>query len=200
MPEFLFAPAFALGGVATSWLELAGVVLSLAMIACNIREIHWGWPLAMAASGLYILVFWQGQLYGQAVLQVVFIVAAAWGWWQWLRGARADGSALRVARLGPRGMAWSLAACAVLWPAVAWFLDRHTDSPVPGWDAFPTALSLVAQVLLARKYLENWAGWVVVNVASVALFAHQGLWATAGLYLVFIVLSVAGWRAWARRL
>jgi len=180
--------------------EVVASLLGLAMVGCNLRVHPAGWPLAIASALIYGFVFWEGRLYGQAALQLLFIGVSAWGWWQWLRGARADGSALRVARLGPRGMAWSLAACAVLWPAVAWFLDRRTDSPVPVWDAFPTALSLVAQVLLARKYLENWAGWVVVNVASVALFAHQGLWATAGLYLVFIVLSVAGWRAWARRL
>ncbi|MFD0666443.1 nicotinamide riboside transporter PnuC [Ramlibacter sp. MAHUQ-53] len=197
MPEFLFAEAFVLGGSPTTWLEIAAVAISLLMVWCNIREIHWGWPLAMVASGLYFAIFWRSLLYGEAGLQVVFIVVAAWGWRQWLRGGAGE---LHVTRLSPRGRALALAACAALWPLTALFLDRLTDSDVPWWDAFPTALSLVAQYLLGRKILENWTGWAVVNLASVALFLHKGLWLTVALYTVFIVLSVAGWRAWRRQL
>jgi nicotinamide mononucleotide transporter len=87
----------------------------------------------------------------------------------------------------------------VLWPATGLFLLEFTDSDVPWWDAFPTAVSLVGQYLLGRKYVENWAVWIVVNAVSVGLFAFKGLWLTAGLYVVFIVLSVAGWRAWNAR-
>ncbi len=196
MPEALFSEAFALWGSPITWVELVAVVISVAMVGCNIREIHWGWPLAVIASGLYAALFWRSRLYGSASLQVFFIVMALWGWWQWLRGARADGSALRVERLPVRGRAWAIGASLAAWPAMALFLDRFTDAQVPWLDALPTALSLVSQVLLARKYLENWVGWFVVNLASVILFVNQGLWLTAALYLVFLVLSVAGWRAW----
>lgn len=197
MPDILFVEAFVLGGTPTTWLEIAAVAISLLMVRCNIREIHWGWPLAILASALYWAIFWRSGLYGEAWLQVVFIVVAGWGWRQWLRGGP---SALHVARLSRRGQALTLAACGVLWPLTALFLDRFTDSDVPWGDGFATALSLVAQYLLGRKYLENWTGWIVVNVASVGLFLHKGLWLTVGLYAVFIVLSVAGWRAWRGQL
>jgi len=186
--------------VASSALELFAVILALAMVGCNIREIHWAWPLAIASSAMYFFIFWDSKLYGDAVLQVFFAVVALWGWFQWLRGRRPDGSALRVARLSRRGLALTVLAAGVLWPATGWFLKTYTDTDVPWWDAFPTAVSLVGQFLLARKYLENWAVWIVVNVVSVGLFAYKGLWLTLGLYLVFIALSVVGWRAWARRL
>jgi nicotinamide mononucleotide transporter len=200
MPEFLFAEAFTLWGSPATWLELVAVVLALAMVGCNIREIHWGWPLAAASSILYFALFWRNKLYGDASLQVFFAVVAVWGWFQWLRGKRPDGSALHVAKLAPRGVAAVLLACALLWPATGWFLDRYTDTDVPWWDAFPTAVSLVGQVLLGRKYIENWLVWIAVNVVAVGLFAYKGLWLTVGLYTVFIVLSVVGWRAWAKRL
>lgn len=200
MPEALFAPAFALWGSPVTWLELAAVVLSLVMVWCNIREIHWAWPLAIVASLMYWAIFWRNRLYGEASLQVFFVVVAAWGWWQWLRGSRADGSALHVARLSARGR-WAVVALTLLaWPLTALFLDHYTDSDVPWWDAFPTALSVIAQFLLGRKYIENWAGWALVNVVSVGVFIIKGLWLTMGLYLVFAVLSVAGWRAWQRQL
>jgi nicotinamide mononucleotide transporter len=200
MPDTLFAAAFTLWGSPVTWLELVAVVLSLAMVGCNIREIHWGWPLAIASSLLYFALFWRSKLYGDASLQIFFAVVAFWGWFQWLRGRRPDGSALRVARLTARGQAAAIGACALLWPATGWFLHTYTDSDVPWWDAFPTAVSLVGQFLLGRKYIENWLVWIVVNVVSVGLFVHKALWLTAGLYIVFIVLSVVGWRAWRMRL
>jgi nicotinamide mononucleotide transporter len=94
----------------------------------------------------------------------------------------------------------SLLAGAALWPLVAWFLIAFTDSKVPWWDAFPTAASLVGQYLLGRKFIENWAVWLVVDVVGVGLFAYKGLWLTVGLYAVFVALCVAGWREWAHRL
>jgi nicotinamide mononucleotide transporter len=198
--ELLFAEAFTLWGSPTTWLEIAAVAIALAMVGCNIREIHWGWPLAIASSVMYFALFWRSKLYGDAVLQVFFAVVALWGWYQWLRGHRADGSSLHVTKLSRRGLAWTVAACALLWPATGWFLLRFTDTDVPWWDAFPTAVSLVGQFLLGRKFIENWAVWIVVNVVSVGLFAYKSLWLTVGLYTVFIALSVVGWRAWQRKL
>jgi nicotinamide mononucleotide transporter len=181
-------------------LELTAVVIALAMVLCNIREIHWGWPLAIASSLMYVVIFGRAKLYGDAALQVFFAVVALWGWFQWLRGHRADGSALRVARLSRRGAALAVAAVALLWPLTGWFLKTQTDTDVPWWDAFPTAASVVGQFLLGRKFIENWIVWLVVNAVSVGLFAYKGLWLTVGLYAVFIALSVAGWREWRRRL
>jgi nicotinamide mononucleotide transporter len=198
--DLLFAEAFALWGSPTTWLEIAAVVIALAMVGCNIREIHWGWPLAIVSSLMYFALFWRSKLYGDASLQIFFVIVAFWGWYQWLRGHRADGSSLHVARLSRRGLALAVAACALLWPATGLFLKTFTDTDVPWWDAFPTAVSLVGQFLLGRKFIENWAVWIAVNVVSVGLFAYKALWLTVGLYGVFIALSVIGWRAWQRRL
>ncbi len=193
----LFASAFALWGAPVTWLEIVALVLSLAMVVFNIRVNPLGWPLAIAASLLYFALFWQSKLYGEAGLQVFFAVVALWGWWQWLRGTQADGGALRVRRLGARGRWVALAALALAWPATGLFLKTATDSDVPWWDAFPTAASVIGQWLLGRKYVENWPTWVLVNAVSVALFAYKGLWLTVILYALFIVMSFAGWRAWA---
>ena len=170
------------------------------MVGCNIREIHWGWPLAAISSVLYVTLFWQNKLYGDAALQVFFALVALWGWGQWLRGRRDDGGALTVSRLSRRGLLASLAAGALLWPATGWFLKTWTDTDVPWWDAFPTAVSVIGQILLGRKILENWAVWLLVNLVSVGLFAWKSLWLTAVLYALFAALSIVGWRAWRRRL
>jgi nicotinamide mononucleotide transporter len=193
-------PAVTLGSAATSWLELVAFVLALAMVLLNIRVHPTAWPLAIASSLLYLLLFWHHRLYGDAVLQIFFVGVAAWGWRQWLHGRRADGTGLRVAQLHVRAR-WQVAAVTlVAWPVLGLYLDRATDTDVPYWDAFPTAASVVGQWLLARKWIETWAVWVAVNIVSVGLFAYKGLWLTAVLYALFVMLSVVGWRAWQRQL
>lgn len=193
----LFASAFTLWGSPITWLEIVALVLSLAMVVFNIRVNPLGWPLAIVASLLYFLLFRQSRLYGEASLQLFFAAVSLWGWWQWLRGTQADGSALTVRRLDGRGRIAVMVALAVAWPATAWLLHSTTDSDVPWWDAFPTAGSVIGQWLLGRKYVENWPAWVVVNLASIGLFAYKGLWLTVLLYAVFVVMSFAGWRAWS---
>jgi nicotinamide mononucleotide transporter len=196
----LLASAFVLWGAPVTWLEVTAFVLAVAMVVCNIRVNVLGWPLAIASSLLYFLLFWKSRLYGDASLQIFFALVAGWGWWQWLRGTDASGAALKVRRLGPRGRWIALGALALAWPATGLFLRRYTDTDVPWWDAFPTAASVLGQWLLGRKYVENWPTWIVVNVVGVALFAYKGLWLTVVLYALFAAMAVVGWRAWRRLL
>ncbi|MFN3811618.1 MAG: nicotinamide riboside transporter PnuC [Roseateles asaccharophilus] len=196
----LFTPAFELLGSPITWTEILAFVLAVWMVICNMRVHALAWPLALISSLLYFLLFWDGKLYGEASLQLVFASLAVWGWWQWLRGRDAQGQKLRVRQMSTRAR-W-LALCAVLaaWPLLGLLLDHQTDSPVPYWDAFPTVASLLGQYLLGRKYQENWGVWVIVNAVSVSLFAYKGYWLTVLLYAVFIPMSIAGWRAWQRQL
>jgi nicotinamide mononucleotide transporter len=194
----LLATAFTAWGTPVTWLEVVAFALALAMVFLNMRVRPAAWPLAIVSSLLYGVLFRESRLYGEAALQLFFAAVGAWGWWQWLRGTQAGGAPLVVRALGARGRWLALGAWAVAWPALALFLARATDSDVPWWDAFPTAGSLLGQWLLGRKYVENWPTWVVVNVASVALFAYKGLVLTVLLYLLFVVLSFVGWRAWQR--
>ena len=194
----VLAPWFTLLGSPVTALELLAFVLSLWMVACNLRVNPWGWPLAMVASLLYALLFAGSKLYGEASLQLLFIAVAGWGWWQWLRGRAGDGQALQVGRMTPRQRWQALAATLLGWLLLGWLLRHATDSDVPFLDALPTAGSVTGQLLLARKRTENWAVWLAVNLVSVALFAVKGLWLTVLLYALFALLSVVGWRAWRR--
>lgn len=194
----LLAEAFTLWGSPTTWLEVAGFVLSVWMVGCNMRVNPLGWPLAIASSLLYALLFLHSRLYGEAGLQLVFVAVAGWGWWQWLRGHGADGTELKVHRLSPRQRVNALLLTLAAWPALALLLARYTNSDVPWLDALPTVASVTGQFLLGRKLIENWAVWLAVNLVSVVLFSAKALWLTVLLYAVFALLSIAGWRAWRR--
>lgn len=194
--EALLAPAFTAFGSPISWLELVAFVLAVWMVVCNMRVHLLAWPLALISSLMYFALFWDGKLYGEAVLQLLFAALALWGWWQWRFGRTRDGKALAVRRLGLPGLVKPALLTLTAWPLLGLFLARVTDSPLPYWDAFPTVTSLLGQWLLARKYEENWPLWIAVNAVSIVLFGLKGYWLTAILYAGFIPMSVVGWRAW----
>lgn len=202
----VFNNASVLWGANITWLEIVACAMALAMVGFNMQVRPIAWPLAIFSSLLYAALFWNSHLYGEGWLQVAFALMAVWGWRQWLRRGAVVDTAKRqpahrpVSALSRRGRWATFCALAIAWPATAWFLKTFTDSDVPWWDAFPTAASLIGQWLLGRKYIDNWCVWVVVNAVSVLLFAHKGLWLTALLYAMFLILSFAGWRAWWRLL
>jgi nicotinamide mononucleotide transporter len=194
----LLAPAFTAWGSPVTVLEIVAFVLALAMVAANMRVNPVAWPLAIASSLLYALLFADSRLYGEAGLQLFFIAIACWGWWQWLRGTGEGGAPLVVRHLSWRQRWLGAAATLAAWPLLALLLRHTTDSDVPWFDALPTVASVTGQILLGRKFVDNWLVWVGVNVVSVALFAHKGLWLTVLLYALFTVLALVGWRTWRR--
>jgi nicotinamide mononucleotide transporter len=181
-------------GFSTTPLELLGFVLSVATVVLTILRNHWGWFFAIVSSATYGVVFFDARLYGDAGLQGVFIAASVWGWWQWLRGA--EGKPLPVTRLSGTGWIGSLLGWAVGFVALSAFLKAYTDTDVPHMDGFLTAGSLLGQLLTAKKKIENWHTWIVVDILYVGLYIYKGLHLTAILYAVFVVLAVLGLRAW----
>jgi nicotinamide mononucleotide transporter len=192
----LLVPAFTAWGVPVTWIEIAAFVVSLWMVGCEMRVHALAWPLAMLSSLAYALLFADSKLYGEASLQLFFVAMSVWGWWQWLRGRSAGGSALVVHVLTRRQALVAAALTALAWPLLAWLLMRFTDSTVPWIDALPTVGSVLGTWLLGRKFLENWWVWIAVNGFSVALFGTKQLWLTVILYALFTALSWAGLRAW----
>jgi len=194
----LQAPVAHWWGSPVSGTEVLAFGLAVWMVVCNMRVNPLGWPLAILSSLLYALVFLDSRLYGEAALQGVFIAAAGWGWWQWLRGTGDGGAPLKVHTLSPRQRLWATALTLGAWPLLGLLLARHTNSDVPFLDALPTVGSLAGQFLLGRKLVENWPVWVAVNLVSIVLFAVKGLWLTVLLYAIFTVMALAGWRGWQR--
>jgi nicotinamide mononucleotide transporter len=183
-----------LAGFTTTPLELIGFLLSVATVVLNIRRNHWAWLFAIVSSATYGIVFYDARLYGDAGLQGVFIVASVWGWTQWLYGAA--GKPLPVTRLDRTGWIRSVSGWALGYVLLSAFLHAYTDTDVPRMDGFLTAGSLLGQLLTARKKVESWHTWIVVDVLYVGLYIYKGLHLTAILYAVFVVLAVLGLRAW----
>jgi HTH-type transcriptional repressor of NAD biosynthesis genes len=175
-------------------LEIVGFVAGLASVWLYTRQNAWAWPVGIVNSLAWALLFWGSRLYLDAGLQLVFVALGVWGWWRWLRGGPGD-ERLPVRRASPRERA-GIAAVAVTGTGLFWWAMRAHDDAMPFWDAATTTGSLVAQYLLGRKILGTWWWWIAVDVAYVGMYTAQDLYLTAALQPLFIVLCVAGLRAW----
>jgi nicotinamide mononucleotide transporter len=187
------------GLLASSPVEFAGVITGIACVWLAARNSIWNFPTALISCGLYVIVFWEARLYSDMALQGVFIALAFYGWYQWLYGGP-QSQELPVTRATARQWVWLNAVGLAYAVGVGYGLSRYTDAAIPYWDSSTTAISLVAQVLLTRKKLENWILWLVVDIAYIGLYWHRDLYLTAGLYAVYLVLAAYGYFEWRRLL
>ena len=184
--------------IAKRW-EVLAVITGIISVYLSTRENIWSWPTALVNVTLYFVVFYETKLYADMGLQAVYFALSLYGWYEWLYGGE-NRTALHVSRT-PRSLGVRLAvigiACAAM---LGTLLARFTDAALPYIDSATTSTSLVAQWMMTRKILENWAVWVAVDVVYIAMFIFKRLYLTAGLYAVFLVLAVMGYVQWKRSL
>ncbi|MFN3856702.1 MAG: nicotinamide riboside transporter PnuC [Caulobacter sp.] len=176
-------------------LELAAAAFSALSVLFTVRRSLWLWPAGIVGTALYLVVFLQARLYGSVALQVFFLAIQLYGWWWWLRGDKGGEPAIR--RLSGRAMNRLLIVASLAIVAVAVALEKYTDAQAPRVDTAIMVLSICAQWLLSRKLLQNWWFWLGVDVLAVGHYGLQGLYVTAGLYALFLVM--AGWGLWEWR-
>lgn len=203
VPVGLFVAATALLAVGkqaewveSSWLEIIGAVSGALCVLLVVRRHVANFPVGILSCAAYLLFFSQGRLFADAGLQVMFILLNVHGWLAWAKGPTAVVPVRRV----PLG---ELTALAVLFP-FAWLglteLLTRVGGKAPVYDAFIATGSLTAQWLLNCRCVENWLAWIVVDVVSVWLYWTQGMHLTAGLYVLFLCMCIAGLAEWRREL
>jgi nicotinamide mononucleotide transporter len=184
--------------IANRW-EVLAVIFGIVSVYLSTRENIWSWPTALVNVALYFVVFFEAKLYADMGLQVVYFALSLYGWYEWLYGGE-NRTELHVSRttrpLGVRLLIIGVATALLLGTLLA----RFTDAALPYVDSATTSTSLVAQWMMTRKILENWAVWVAVDVVYVGMFIFKHLYLTAGLYAVFLVLAVMGYIQWKRSL
>ncbi len=186
--------ATALGWWPLSMTEALGFATGGTCVWLCVREHIWNWPLGLANNVVFFALFWHSRLYADMGLQAVYFALGVYGWWNWLYGGQQHGT-LRVARTSV-GEGLALAALTPLATWGLWLVLVAMHDAAPFLDSLTTVLSLVAQYLLCRKRLENWAVWIVVDAIYVPLYLSRHLHLTALLYAVFLVMCIYGLRAW----
>lgn len=176
-------------------IEWTAAALGVANIALLVRRSVWNFPAGMAMVALYAFVFWEARLYGEAALQLFFFAAQGWGWWLWAQAGGQE-SQVPVRWLDPLSRAVWVVATAALSLNLGWVMHRFTNASLPYADSAITGASIAAQILLGFRRVENWVLWILIDCASIAVYITKGLYPTAGLYVLFLALSVLGLRAW----
>jgi len=183
-----------------NYVEVLGVITGLVYLYFSVRQIIWLWPFGIISSALFILIFFNSKFYADMGLQVYYLGVSIYGWIYWSRGAvdRDEQSTLPVRRIN-RQQALVLSMTGILLLlGIVYVLKQFTDSDVPWGDGFTTAGSIVATWMLARKILEHWIVWVVVDIVAAGLYFYKGLYPSFLLYLIFTIIAVVGFYQWKR--
>jgi nicotinamide mononucleotide transporter len=176
--------------------EAIAAALGVVNVMLVIRRSVWNFPVAIVMVTLYGAVFFDARLYSDALLQLVFVALNIYGWASWT-AARAEQDV--PVRWMPLGTTMLTAGVALVgWAAWSTVMARLTDAAAPYWDGAVAVLSITAQILLARRYVENWLCWIAVNVLAVGLFWTRDLRLTAALYALFLAMAVLGFFRWRR--
>jgi nicotinamide mononucleotide transporter len=160
-----------------------------------VRQNAWCWACAIASSAIFLVLFVQAGLVMQVALQVFYIGMGVYGWFAWRRGG-ASGAELPVSRWNVRRHALAVAVLCAATLANGWLVAWTQGGLVPYVDAFVAWVSVLATWLVARKVLENWLYWIVVDSVAVVLYWSQGLHATAVLFVVYVLIAVRGYFSW----
>ncbi|MEI7915302.1 MAG: nicotinamide riboside transporter PnuC [Mycobacteriaceae bacterium] len=184
---------FTAWGYDVTIIEFASVILALLAIGLGIKGTRWTWPPYFFSSVLYGWLFLEFHLFASAAMQIIFMVAAVWGWFSWGREG-----VLTPSRLTTAQRLLLVAGVLVLWSLTAPLLKSIGGAATWG-DAFMLVGSIAGQLLMVLQKKEAWPMWIAVNTVGAVLYASQGLYFTSLFYAVLIVMAVIGWRAWSAR-
>jgi len=182
-----------------NYIELLGAILGIAYIVLSIRQNIWTWPIGLATSILYVWVFLVSKLYADMSLQMYYVFISIYGWYEWIRVNQTNRTEpLKMSHL-QRRLGVILSVVTFLIFLLIWYiLKTFTDSQVPVADALATSLSIVATWMLARKILEHWIIWIIVDTFSVGLFWYKNLMPTVLLFVVYTIMAVIGYIEWKK--
>lgn len=187
--------------ISNNYIELLGTTFGLLYIIFSIKQNIWCWPIGLITSALYIYVFFETKFYADMILQVYYLIVSVYGWYHWMYGSKSKKQDdLKISRTSVKLSIILFGITAIIFFIISYILVNYTDSPVPYWDAFTTAASFVATWMLARKLIEHWIIWVIVDAVSLGLYVYKGLYPTVILFAVYTVLAVLGYIEWKKAL
>ena len=176
--------------------ELVAVILAVLYLALAVRQNIYCWHAAFLSSAIFLVVFWQVDLFMESGLQIYYLVMAVYGWWSWRYGNQ-DRQSLHISTWP---ISYHLLAISII-AAATWIsgqLLAETNQRLAYLDSFTTWSAILTTFMVARKVLENWIYWIVIDTASIYLYLDRGLYFTALLFTIYIVIILFGFRAWLK--
>jgi nicotinamide mononucleotide transporter len=180
-------------------IEILAASITLVSIWLATRENVWYYPTGIVSVVAYAWIYFSAKLYAESGLQLIWLALLIYGWYAWLYGGKGH-TELPVTRTTRWGWILVIVGGIVMTAIIVAIQRTFTDNPAPFVDSSIAAWSIAAQWMTARKWIENWLFWLVVNAVAVGLYIHRDLWVTAGLYAFLFILAIEGWRKWRKSL
>lgn len=179
-----------------TWPEIIGVITGLLCVYLAAINNIWNWPLAIISVGIYIFIFFHSRLYADMGLQFYFLAMNIYGWYYWSHKPATEKKTpiLRITKK----VAILSAIAIIIFTVFLGSVLKYTPASYPYLDSFCTACSLVAQILLARKVLENWLIWVFVDIIYVGVYIFKHLDLTAIMYVIYVGIALLGYIDWKK--
>lgn len=181
-------------------IETIGVILGIISVILTVKENIWCWPFGIVNVLLFAWIFFQSAIYGQMILQFFFLALILYGWYEWLYGGE-DNRSILISKITRRQIIYLIPvtiSLGVLLDKGILFISENGKFTI--LDSIITALSFTAQFLLAKKVLENWLVWIIVDILSIFLFVQTGLYKIGFFYFVLLMVATSGYITWKRKL
>ena len=174
----------------------ANAFTALAIVLAGRNNVHTWWT-GIVGTGLFAVLFGYNQLYADVVLQSFFVVTGIIGWWKWLHGGKAH-DALPVTHASLKSILWTLPVGLLATAGYGALLHYYTRAYSPFFDSAVLVFSVIGQVMMMQRRVENWGFWLLVNTIATPLYFSRGLYLTALLYAGFWVNALISWINWQR--
>lgn len=188
--------------IQANWIEITGAIISFIYLYFSIREKSALWIFGFLSSLLYIWVFFHSKLYAEISLQLYYLVISVYGWITWRRkSVITHETVLHITCItSVRQVVLYLLSAVGVYFVYCFVLVYLTDSPVPLADSFVGSLSVIATYMLAKKKIENWLVWIVVDAFAAGLYFYKELYPTTVLFVVYTVMAVVGYFQWKKKM
>jgi nicotinamide mononucleotide transporter len=181
-----------------NYTEVAATVLSLIYVWLSVKQKISLWLFGFLSAALFAVVFFQAKLYAVMTLQFYYLAVSVYGWIIWKKGSTDTGKKLHVKNINSREVLIFSAVTIVVFLLYYYILKFYTDSPLPFIDSLTTALSITATWMLAKKIIEHWLIWIVVDIISASLYLYKELYSTSLLFVVYTIMAVVGFLQWRK--
>ncbi|MBR5335685.1 MAG: nicotinamide mononucleotide transporter [Bacteroidaceae bacterium] len=183
------------------YIELLGTAVGIVYLWQEYHASIHLWITSIIMPAIYLYVYYNAGLYADFGINIYYLAIALYGWLAWrynfsIRGHKSNSKELTISHIEKKRLPVLAVLFLLLWVGITLILTSFTDSTVPLTDAFTTSLSIVGMYMLARKYVEQWYVWLVVDIVSSALYVYKGLYFTAALYAVYAIIAIFGYRKW----
>ncbi|MEJ5993652.1 nicotinamide riboside transporter PnuC [Pedobacter sp. Du54] len=182
----------------TGLLEWFGVFTGILCVWLAAKNKIWNWPVAIISVLIYIFIFFESKLYADMGLQLYFFAMNIYGWYYWSKQKGNSTKERPISTITKKEIVLSLVGVAIFTLALGSILHKNTDASFPFIDSFCTAVSLIAQIFLARRVIQNWLIWIFVDIIYVGVYFSKDLYATGIMYTLYIGIATMGYLDWRK--